>query len=103
MRMSMTCKDYIGLLKGYSNIPLTLNRITLPFGIISDNAESTSLLVGHVLDEIFSNRPGDEVIDCIDVLAAAYELGHEAAGTFLDQAPYLMYRMAKEAGAGRVH
>lgn len=103
MRMSMQFKEYLKLLKGYSNAPLTLNRITLPFGIISDSDESTTLLVGHILEDLMSRHKGDEVVDCIDVVAAAYDLGHEKAGTFLDQAPDIVARMAKELGIGAIH
>jgi hypothetical protein len=103
MRLSMPFKDYIGLLKGWSNSPLTLNRITLPFGIISDSGESSTLLVGHVLEDLMSRLTADQAVDPIDVVAVAYDLGHEQAGAFLDQAPYIMSRMAKELGVGRIH
>lgn len=98
MKPSMSFKEYLSILKGYSNIPLSLNRLTLPFGIISNNKESDVLLVGHVLDEIASRLkdPG-EAIDCIDVAACAYDLGHDHAEEFLDQAPYIMFRMLKDA------
>ncbi len=103
MKMSMQFKEYLKLLKGYSNSPLTLNRITLPFGIISDSDESTTLLVGHVLEDLMSRWKGQDAVDCIDVVAAAYELGHDKAGPFLDQAPYILFRMAKDLGVGQIH
>ena len=103
MRIAMSCQEYIRLLKAYSNKPLSLNRLTLPFGVISDGAESSSLLVGHVLDELASRQETLASIDCIDVLAAAYELGHDQAGEFLDQAPYILCRMAQELGLPTVH
>lgn len=98
MKQSMPFKEYLKILKGYSNLPLSLNRLTLPFGIISDNKESDYLLVGHLLDELQSRlKDGSEAVDCIDVAACAYDLGHDDAEQFLDQAPYLMLRMIKEA------
>jgi hypothetical protein len=103
MKLNMQLKDYFRILRAYSNIPLTLNRLTLPFGVISGSDESDTLLVGHVLDDLASRLGADEAIDCIDVVAAAYDLGHEPAGDFLDEAPYLMSRMAKERGLIQIH
>ncbi|MCX6109552.1 MAG: hypothetical protein NTZ90_08120 [Proteobacteria bacterium] len=104
MRLSMTFKEYLQFLKSYSNAPLTLNRLTLPFGIISDSVESDTLLVGHILDDLAVRLKGDEAVDCIDVVAIAYDLGHENAGSFLDQVPYIMSRMAKDmSGGGHIH
>lgn len=98
MKPSMPFKEYLKILKGYSNVPLSLNRLTLPFGIISDNKEDDFLLVGHVLDELASRiKDGAEDIDCIDVAACAYDLGHDNAEEFLDEAPYIMFRMIKDA------
>ncbi len=97
MKQSMPFKEYLKILKGYSNVPLSLDRLTLPFGIISDNKESDYLLVGHILDELASRLNNhSEAVDCIDVAACAYDLGHDDAEQFLDQAPYLMVRMIKE-------
>lgn len=103
MKTSMQFKDYIAFLKSYSNRPVTLNRLTLPFGIISDSIESDTVLVGHVLDDLASRFEGKDAVDCIDVAASAYDLGHDAAGAFLDQAPYILSRMAQTIGVGRVH
>jgi hypothetical protein len=98
MKQSMPFKEYLRILKGYSNLPLSLNRLTLPFGIISDNKESDFLLVGHILDELQSRlKNHGEAVDCIDVAACAYDLGHDDAEQFLDQAPYLMVSMLKDA------
>jgi len=37
-------------------------------------------------------------------VAIAYDLGHENAGSFLDQVPYIMSRMAKDmSGGGHIH
>jgi hypothetical protein len=98
MKQSMPFKEYLRILKGYSNLPLSLNRLTLPFGIISDNKESDFLLVGHILDELQSRlKNHSEAVDCIYVAACAYDLGHDDAEQFLDQAPYLMVNMLKDA------
>jgi hypothetical protein len=103
MRISMPFKEYLRILKAYSNSPLTLNRLTLPFGIIGGNEESTSLLLGHVLDDLASRFDGDEAVDFIDVAATAYDLGHEPAGEFLDQAPHILSRLSTEVGSARIH
>lgn len=99
----MRLGEYLKLLRPYSNSPVTLNRITLPFGILSNGVASDTLLMGHVFDDLVSRIPLDQTIDCIDVAAAAYDLGHEPAGDFLDEAPYIMARMAREDSARQVH
>jgi hypothetical protein len=103
MKLNMTLKEYLRILKAYSNIPLTMNRLTLPFGVISGNEESDTLLVGHVLEDLMQRLEADQAIDCIDVAAAAYDLGHEPAGPFLDEAPYILSRAAKEVGLIQRH
>ena len=103
MKLSMPFKEYLRILKAYSNAPLTLNRLTLPFGITAGSDASTTLLVGHVLDDMAVRLKGDEPVDCIDVVAVAYDLGHEQAGPFLDQAPHIIARMARMQGAVGVH
>lgn len=103
MKLSMPFKDYLTFLKTYSNIPLTLNRLTLPFGIISNSIESNTLLVGHILDDLASRIKGDDAVDCIDVASAAYELGHEEAAAFLDEAPVIMHRIAKRSPVSQIH
>ena len=99
MKFSMTVGEYVKLLRPYSNSPVSLNRITLPFGILSNSLASDTLLMGHVLDDLASRLPLDQSVDCIDVVAAAYDLGHEPAGDFLDEAPYIIARMARDQGA----
>ena len=103
MSLTMRFTEYLRILRPYSNSPLTLNRITLPFGIIAGSEENSSLLVGHVLDDLATRYSAEDNVDAIDVVASAYDLGHEPAGAFLDEAPYIMSRMAKELGLGRVH
>ena len=103
MKLSMPFKDYLRILKAYSNAPLTLNRLTLPFGIVAGADASSTLLVGHVLDDLAGRLRGDEPVDCIDVVAVAYDLGHEQAGPFLDQAPDIMAKMARKLGPSPMH
>lgn len=103
MRLSMTFKEYLRLLRAYSNAPLTLNRITLPFGVISDSGESSTLLVGHVLDDLSARLGAEEAVDFVDVAVCAFELGHEQAGPFLDEAPYILSRITQELGVCRRH
>lgn len=98
MSLSMRFGEYLKLLSPYSNSPLTLNRLTLPFGIIAGSSEDTSLLVGHVLDDLATRFKEGDQVDAIDVAAIAYDLGHEPAAGFLDEAPYIMSRMAREMG-----
>ena len=103
MKLTMMLSEYLQLLKSYSNSVLTLNRLTLPFGIISGSEESESILVGHVLDDLAARFADTDTIDPIDAVAAAYELGHEPAGVFLDEAPYILSRMAQEQGVRHIH
>jgi hypothetical protein len=99
----MRLGDYLKLLRPYSNSPVTLNRITLPFGILTNAIASDTLLMGHILEDLSQRLPLDQTIDAIDVAAAAYDLGHEPAGDFLDEAPYLMARSAKDEGVRQIH
>ena len=103
MRLHIPFGEYLSILKGYSNVPLTLNRLTLPFGIVSDSAESDTLLVGHILEDLAARCKANERLDCIDVVAAAHALGHDQAAPFLDEAPYIIYRMARELGVTHIH
>ena len=103
MKLAMPFREYLDFLRGHCNAPLTLNRITLPFGIISDSEESTTLLVGHIIEDLAERLEADQNVDCVDVLASAYDLGHEQAGTFLDEVPYLIYRLSQEQGAKGLH
>ena len=103
MKINMQFKDYLSFLRNYCNSPLTLNRLTLPFGIISNSESSNTLLVGHVLEELATRFETDQAVDCIDVVAAAHELGHESAEAFLEEAPYIISRMVQELGVGSFH
>ncbi len=99
----MRLGDYLKLLSPYSNSPVTMNRITLPFGILSNSLASDTILMGHVLEDLSQRLPLDQMIDCLDVAAAAYDLGHDPAGDFLDEAPFIMARMARDEGMRQIH
>jgi hypothetical protein len=103
MKLDMQFKDYLNNLVSHSNEPITLNKLTLPFGIMSNDEESSTLLVGHVLELLSLNLEKGQAVDCIDVVAAAWELGHESAGEFLDEIPYIISEMAEEMGLGAYH
>lgn len=103
MKKSIPLKEYIGLLKPYSNIPLSLNRITLPFGVITGSEESHSILVGHILDDLANRYSMEGPIDIIDVVTSAHDLGHGQAEFFLDQAAQFIHRMTKDHGVYGAH
>ena len=103
MKLNMPFKEYLDFLRGYSNSPLTLNRLTLPFGIISNSVPSSTLLVGHVLEDLSERIGLDQAVDCVDVVASAYDLGHEPAGDFLDEIPQLISKMAQDLGVSGFH
>jgi len=103
MKLDMPFKDYIQSMVRRSNEPLTLNKLTQPFGIMSNDSESNSLLVGHILEVLMESLTANQAVDCIDVVAAAYELGHEVAGEFLDEMPYIITEMANEMGLNKLH
>jgi hypothetical protein len=99
--LAMPFREYLAFLRNFCNVPLTLNRLTLPFGFITDGEESATLLVGHVIEDLAERIPLDQLVDCLDVLHSAYELGHEQAGKVLDEAPELIDRMTR--GMGSAH
>jgi hypothetical protein len=103
MKLDMQFKEYLDILISHSNEPLTLNMLTLPFGILSNSEESNSLMVGHILEILAERMENGQVVDCVDVVAAAWELGHESAGEFLDEIPYIISEMAKEMGWNKYH
>ena len=103
MKKHIPLKDYVRLLRSYSNIPLTLNRITLPFGVITDSTESKTILLGHVLDDLVSRFPSESKIDVIDVVTCAHGLGHEVAEVFLDHAAQMINEMMRDQGLYGTH
>ncbi len=103
MKLDMQFKDYLKFLISHSNEPMTLNKLTLPFGIRSNGGESNTLLVGHILEVLAERHEKGQLVDCIDVVATAWELGHEPAGEFLDEIPYIISEMAEEMGLKAYH
>jgi hypothetical protein len=103
MKKSIPLKEYVGFLKAYANVPLSLNRITLPFGVITGSQESKSILVGHILDDLVHRYSIEGSIDIIDVVTSAHDLGHEQAEDFLDQAAQFIYELTKDQGLYGAH
>ncbi len=96
MRLTIPFAEYIDLVKSLSNTPLTLNRLTLPFGYFSDSEESSTLLVGHILEDLCERFKAKDPIDCLDVLSSAFELGHDCAGEHLDLAPEVITQINQD-------
>ena len=80
MKLAMPFKDYLKLLRGYSNVPLTLNRLTLPFGVISGSDASDTLLVGSGRSRSPESDPAalraasDSKIELVDVAEGVVSL-----------------------------
>ena len=70
----------------------------LRFGMEVGIDVDQGILVGPVVEELISRFKSHEMIDCLDVAAAAWELGHEPAGLFLDEAPYLLFAAIRARG-----
>lgn len=96
MKLELQFKDYVNAMKSFANKPLSLEKVIEPFGISSSPATSDFLLIGHLLDYLSEDLHPDDAVDAIDIATAAYELGHEEAQNFLDEAPWLMIQMARE-------
>ena len=76
------------------NRPASLTRLLEPFGIpLEGTGEDESLLMGHVLDELYQEHRGESLIDPMDVASAAWGLGLDAAGRFLDEGPWILHRL----------
>ena len=69
---------------------MSLARLLAPFDIAADSTPDESLIMGHVIEALAEEFLELETIDCMDVATAAYELGHDPAGHFLDQAPMMI-------------
>lgn len=95
MKLSVTFKDYVEQLRARSNEALALNLLTGPFGIAANEVASEDLLIGHVLDDLADRFALEDPIDCMDVASSAFALGHEQAGDFLDEAPWLVFQATK--------
>jgi hypothetical protein len=97
-KVTMTLRDYLETVKSHMNRELSLNLMILPFGLEVDIEVDRGILVGHVVEELMSRFKPADTIDCLDVAAAAWELGHEPAGAFLDEAPYRMFAAIRARG-----
>ena len=97
MKLTMKFYEFCNLVKDYMNEPLSLEVLTMPFGILSSDQLSDDLLVGYVVDGMQEEFRADDVIDVLDVMRVAYDLGDENAGDFLDEAPTLLTRLARES------
>jgi hypothetical protein len=94
-------QDFVKIIGKKSNQPLNLRELAAPFGITLSDVNSPDLLVGHVLDELALTFVASDMIDCLDVATAAWELGHDSAGALLSEIPE---KMAAELRArGEVH
>ena len=96
MKITMPFKDYLEILRDHANVALSLDRVTMPFEIASDNSKSDVLLVGHLLDDMCEHWKPEDQIDCLDVATVALELGHDQALRFLDEAPWIVARAVGE-------
>lgn len=96
MKLQLSFKDYLKQIAQRANEPLSLATLTAPFGVAAPEESSSTLLNGHVLDDMAEAFAPDAIIDCLDVAAAAWELGFDPAGPFLEDAPLVMYRYITE-------
>lgn len=99
LKLQLTLRDYLHMLEGCSNEPLTVAGLTAPFGLTLDDLaavgiaadEASEFLVfGHVAEALSGDfEPGD-AIDCVDVALAAADLGFENAEPFIERGPYIL-------------
>lgn len=76
--------DYERALKGKENESVTMELLLKPFGIKANGPKDKNLLMGLILDHLHDVFPARATIDPFDVAGAAWELGHEPAGVFLE-------------------
>lgn len=98
LRVVLPLREYLVRIQGLINEPVNLQRLVLPFGMDIPGENDEFLLTGHVVEELISRHQLNDLIDCIDIAAAAWELGHEEAGLFLDEAPYRILESARARG-----
>ena len=95
----MQLRHYMMRLRNCSNQPVSLNLLLAPFGLVGTcEVSSKHLVVGHVVDDLMDQYREDAVIDALDVVSSAWELGYEPAGVFLEEGPLMMYRLLQEEG-----
>lgn len=90
MKPAVKFQDFVKMIGKKSNDPLNLRELAAPFGITLSDINSPDLLVGHVLDELAQTFVASDMIDCLDVATAAWELGHDSAGALLSEIPKIM-------------
>ncbi len=91
MQLNLPFGIYKKTLRPLSNEPLEMNKLLKPFDFSVPN-ESTDpdLCVGLLLDLLAESFYDFECIDPLDVAEAAWELGFQPAGVFLEQGPLLI-------------
>ncbi len=92
MNGKIPVEQYIHALTRRSNEKLSMDVLLNPFGIEFEDQSSRTILIGHLLDELFLTYEKVDYIDGLDVAAAAWELGHEGAGRFLEVGPDLIFK-----------
>ena len=96
MKFAISLPTFLNCLQEKSHLPLSLKAVLSPFGISHQALEDDSLCVGMVCDYLQESFSEGEFIDPIDVGVACWELGYLPAGTFLDEASFLVLRMVQE-------
>ena len=99
LKLQLPLRDYLHILAGCSNEPLTVCGLAAPFGLklddlaavgIAADEECDFLVYGHVAEALAQDfEPGDQ-IDCVDVALAAADLGFENAEPFIERGPYIL-------------
>ncbi|MEY4631197.1 MAG: hypothetical protein RIQ81_1317 [Pseudomonadota bacterium] len=99
LKLQLPLRDYLRMMEGCSNEPLTVAGLTAPFGLTLDDLAAVGiaadeacdfLLYGHVTEALAQDfEPGD-AIDCVDVALAAADLGFENAEPFIERGPYIL-------------
>ena len=80
---------YINQLRDMANQPLNLGRLLEPIcgegfaPAIEEFEEPESLLMGHVLDDLWQSP--SETLDVTDILMSAWDLGHDGAWEILEE------------------
>lgn len=87
----MKFEKYQRLLLDRYNDEALISTLTSPFGFEWSHFGESDLLVGHILEALSVEVKKNDIIDCFDVAAVAYELGCAEAGRFLDHAPEMIF------------
>ncbi len=103
MRLEMTVNQYLQELKGTENAPMDLQTALAPFKISAPAGASHSLLMGHLFDAMREDFAGEAVIDIMDTLQIACELGHPPADEFIELAPYVIFSSLRSLASDSDH